>query len=206
MGATTVAGTCLLAAAAGVRVFATGGIGGVHRGGEHSLDVSADLGALGRYPVLVVSAGAKSLLDLPQTLEVLETSNVPVVGMATDHFPTFYSRESGLRVGHRVEDAAAAAAAFALQGRLGLNAGLLLCNPPPADVALERAEVDAWIETALADAAATGIRGAALTPFVLSALARISAGRTVRTNRALALDNARVAAEVAVALAALERS
>ncbi len=203
MGATTVAGTCLLAAAAGVRVFATGGIGGVHRSGERSLDISADLGALGRYPVLVVSSGAKSLLDLGRTLEVLETSNVPVVGYDTDDFPSFYSRTSGFLVPHRVNDARGAALAFALQGHLGLAGGMLLCNPPPAIAALNRDEVDGWIVQALRDAAAARIAGAALTPFVLSALARHSAGRTVRTNRALALDNARVAGLVATALAAL---
>ena len=205
MGATTVAGTCLLAAASGVRVFATGGIGGVHRGGEVSLDVSADLAALGRYPVLVVSSGAKSLLDLDRTLEVLETSNVPVVGFGTDDFPSFYSRTSGFLVPHRVDDARAAALAFALQGHLGLPGGMLLCNPPPTVVALDRDEVDGWIVQALRDASAARVTGAALTPFVLSALARLSAGRTVRTNRALALDNARVAGQVATALAELGR-
>lgn len=204
MGATTVAGTCLLAAAAGVRVFATGGIGGVHRGGEHTLDVSADLGALGRHPVLVVSAGAKSLLDLPRTLEVLETANVPVIGYQTSDFPSFYSRTSGLSVPHRADTPAAVAAAFSLQAALGLPGGMLLCNPPPAAVALDQAEVDGWIVEALAAADAEGVRGAALTPFVLSALVRISGGRSVRTNRALALDNARVAGEVAAALSDLE--
>ncbi|MCO4762976.1 MAG: pseudouridine-5'-phosphate glycosidase [Myxococcales bacterium] len=203
MGATTVAGTCLLAAAAGVRVFATGGIGGVHRGAEASMDVSADLGALGSMGVLVVSAGAKSLLDLGRTLEMLETANVPVVGFGTDDFPSFYSQTSGHGVPHRLDTPAAVAQAFALQGRLGLTAGMLVCNPPPADVALAREEVDGWITGALAAADDDGIFGAAVTPYVLSALAELSGGRTVVTNRALALDNARVAGQIAAALAAL---
>ncbi len=205
MGATTVAATCLVAAAVGVEVFATGGIGGAHRGAERTMDVSADLGALGRHPVVVVSAGAKSLLDLPRTLEVLETANVPVLGFQTPDFPSFYSRESGLTVPHVASSAEEVARAFALQGALGLAGGMLLCNPPPAEVALPRDEVDAWIRQALDEADAGGVRGARVTPFVLARLAELSGGRTVVTNRALALSNARVGGEVARALAALRR-
>ncbi|MEY3012326.1 MAG: hypothetical protein RIT45_1061 [Pseudomonadota bacterium] len=205
-GATTVSGTMALAAAAGVRVFATGGIGGVHRGHGELHDVSADLDALARFPVLVVAAGAKSLLDLPRTLEALETRGVPVVGFGTDAFPSFYCRESGLRVGLRVDTPAQAARAFALQARIGAAGGALLCNPPPEDAALPRAEVDAWVDAGLRDAEAAGVRGAAVTPFVLARLLAISGGRTLRTNRALALSNATVAGRVAAALAEHERS
>lgn len=202
-GATTVSATMAIAAAAGVHVFATGGIGGVHRGFVAAHDVSADLDALARFPVLVVAAGAKSLLDLPRTLEALETRGVPVIGMGTSEFPSFYCRESGLRLGLRVDDAAAAARGFLLQRSIGSAGGALLCNPPPADVALLRAEVDGWVAQGLADAEQAGVRGAAVTPFVLSRLLSVSGGRTLVTNRALALDNARVAGEVAQALAVL---
>lgn len=201
-GATTVSATMALAAAAGVAVFATGGIGGVHRGFDEQHDVSADLDALARFPVLVVAAGAKSLLDLPRTLEALESRGVPVVGYQTDAFPSFYCRDSGLPVGLRVDTPAAAARAFALQRRLGSAAGALLCNPPPADVALDRDIVDQWVERGLRAAAAERVHGAAVTPYVLARLLEISGGATLRTNRALALANARLAAQVAVALAA----
>ena len=203
MGATTVAATCMIAASAGVEVFATGGIGGVHRGGELSLDVSADLAALRQFQVLVVSAGAKSLLDLPRTLEQLETHSVPVVGYGTDAFPSFHSVDSGLSVPHRLDDPAHVARAFAAQAAVGLSGGMLLCNPPPANVALPLEQVQKWLALAHDKAAAQGVAGAAVTPFVLSELAVLSEGQTVRTNRALALSNASVAAAVAVALAAL---
>ena len=204
-GATTVSATMAVAARAGIEVFATGGIGGVHRGGETSLDISADLAALGAWPVLVVAAGAKSLLDLPRTLEVLESMGVPVVGYQTDELPSFYARRSGCALGFRVEDAASAARAFALQRRLASAGGALLCNPPPEAVALDAVEVDAWVRQGLDAADAAGVRGAAVTPFVLAWLHRVSEGRTMHTNRALALHNAGLAAEVAVALAALRR-
>ena len=205
-GATTVSATMAIAARAGIEVFATGGIGCVHRGGESSLDVSADLAALAAWPVLVVAAGAKSLLDLPRTLEVLESLGVPVVGYQTDELPSFYATRSGCKLGLRVEDPAAAARAFALQRTLQSAGGALLCNPPPADVALDAELVDGWVREGLAAAADAGVRGAAVTPFVLAWLHRVSAGRTMRTNRALALHNAALAAEVAVALADLRRA
>jgi pseudouridylate synthase len=199
-GATTVAATMALAALAGVQVFATGGIGGVHRGARESWDISGDLTELGRTPVLVVCAGAKSILDLPATLEYLETSGVPVLGLGTDEFPAFYSRESGLPVSARAEDAAAAAAIWRAHRALG-GAGALLAVPPPPETALRPGEADAAIERALARMAAAGVRGQGVTPFLLSAVAEETGGESMRANIALLLQNARVAAQVAVALA-----
>ncbi len=202
-GATTVAGTMICAALAGIRLFATGGIGGVHRGGEATLDVSADLVELGRTPVAVVSAGAKAILDLPRTLEVLETQGVPVVGWKTGAFPAFYTVDSGLDCSARVEDAADAARLLRAHWALGLG-GLLIANPVPAAEALPRAQVEGWIEQALDEATRAAVAGKAVTPFLLARLAEISGGATSRSNQALLEDNARVAAEIAVALAALE--
>ena len=204
LGATTVAGTIRIAAAAGIRVMATGGIGGVHRGGESSLDVSADLHELARTGVVVVCSGAKIILDLPRTLEVLETLTVPVLGYRCDRFPAFYARDSDLPVPH-LDGIAAAAAVVRAQAAQGWPTGLVLANPPPAELALPRAELEAWIATATAEAAGQGIIGKDTTPFLLAALARLSGGRTVALNEALVLDNARVAAALAVALANQDR-
>ena len=204
LGATTVAGTIRIAAAAGIRVMATGGIGGVHRGGESSLDVSADLHELARTGVVVVCSGAKIILDLPRTLEVLETLTVPVLGYRCDRFPAFYARDSDLPV-PRLDGIAAAAAVVRAQAALGWPTGLVLANPPPAEFALPRAELEAWIATATAEAAGRGVIGKDTTPFLLAALARLSGGRTVALNEALVLDNARVAAALAVALANPDR-
>ena len=204
LGATTVAGTIRIAAAAGIRVMATGGIGGVHRGGESSLDVSADLQELARTGVVVVCSGAKIILDLPRTLEVLETLTVPVLGYRCDRFPAFYARDSDLPVPH-LDGIAAAAAVVRAQAAQGWPTGLVLANPPPAELALPRAELEAWIATATAEAAGQGIIGKDTTPFLLAALARLSGGRTVALNEALVLDNARVAAALAVALANPDR-
>ena len=203
MGATTVAATMIAAAAAGIAVFATGGIGGVHRGGEASLDVSADLAELARTPVAVVCAGAKAILDVPRTLEVLETQGVPVVGFGTDRFPAFYVRDSGLAVAARVDSADAAAAVIAAHRRLGLGGGLVIANPPPAAQAMAASEVEALIAAALAAADAAGVHGKDVTPFLLDQLARASNGRTLETNIALLEDNARLGARIAIALAAL---
>ena len=205
LAATTVSATMALAHAAGVRVFATGGIGGAHRaeGDGESWDVSADLTELGRTPVLVVCAGAKSILDLPRTLELLETLGVPVLGYRTAAFPEFYLglREgAGLPVSARVESPAEAAAVFAAHVRLG-GAGALLAHPCPADVAVAPAEFDAALAVALAEAAAAGTRGPAVTPFLLARLAELTAGRTLAANRALIVADAALAAEVAVKLA-----
>lgn len=199
--ATTVSATAVLAARAGIRVFATGGIGGVHRGDAG--DVSHDLVALARTPIAVVSAGAKAILDLPRTLETLETLGVLVVGYRTAELPAFYTRGSGLALDHRVDGAAELAAIARVHwDELG-GGGILVCNPIPAEA--EAAGIDAAIARALADAAAAGITGKRLTPYLLARLAEVTAGASIAANRALALHNARVAAELAVALAGPRR-
>lgn len=200
-GATTVAATMALAAAAGVSVFATGGIGGVHRGAAETWDISGDLTELARTPVLVVCAGAKSILDLPATLEYLETIGVPVVGYGTGVFPAFYSPDSGLPVTARVDSAAETAAVWRAHRRYGGAGGMLLVVPPPAEVALPRDQVERAIERALARATASGVRGQQVTPFLLAAVAEETHGESMRTNIALLRQNARVAAQVAAALA-----
>lgn len=199
LGATTVAGTIHVAARLGIRLMATGGIGGVHRGGETSLDISADLHELARSGVAVVCSGAKVILDLPRTLEVLESLGVPVVGVNTDLFPAFYVRSSGLGVA-RVDEGAALAALLRAQEALGWPTGMVLANPPPADLALPRPEVEELIAGALAEARAQGATGAAETPFLLTRLAAATEGRSVTLNEALVLDNARLAARLAAAL------
>ena len=199
-GATTVATTAWIAARAGIRVFATGGIGGVHRGVEETLDISADLTELARTPVAVVCAGAKAILDLPRTLEMLETLGVPVVGYGTNELPAFYSRESGLMLQCRVDSAGEAARLMATQwGLLGLSAGIVFANPAPVGSALGRRELEELIAEALVAAAAEKISGKRVTPYLLEALSKGSGGRTLGANVALLLNNARVAAEIAVA-------
>ncbi|MGQ9874609.1 MAG: pseudouridine-5'-phosphate glycosidase [Chloroflexus sp.] len=205
-GATTVAATVALAAAAGIEVFATGGIGGVHRGATHSWDVSADLTELGRTPVLVVCAGAKAILDLPATLEYLETQGVPVVGYQTGEFPAFYTPHSGLAVAAVAADALTAARMWRIQRRYHTFAapgGMLLCVPPPERHALEREAVEAAIGRALARAEAEGVRGPAVTPFLLSAMAEETSGESIATNIALLRNNTRVAAEIAIRISEL---
>jgi pseudouridine-5'-phosphate glycosidase len=199
-GATTVSATTFAAARAGIRVFATGGIGGVHRG--DGLDVSSDLTTIAREPVAVVSAGCKAILDLPRTLEMLETLAVPVIGIGTDELPAFYTRKSGLRLEHRADDAVAAARICHAHWSLG-QAGVLLANPIPDADALDADVIGRAIEDALADAARRGIRGKALTPHLLAQLAHATDKRSLAANRALALNNAAFGAEVALALAQL---
>ena len=198
-GSTTVAATMFAAARTGITVFATGGIGGVHQGALDTFDESADLSALATFPVAVVSAGAKAILDLPRTLEVLETLGVLVLGYGTSEFPAFYARESGLALEHRVDDAGTAARILAARWALGLG-GVLIANPIPAAAALDPARIDAAIAQALAAAADAGVHGKALTPFLLAHLAGATEGASVAANRALALCNAGVGAAVAVAL------
>lgn len=198
-GATTVAATMWLAARAGVEVFATGGIGGVHRGDGH--DVSADLAELGRTPMVVVCAGAKSILDLPATREALETAGVLVVGFGTDELPAFYSRRSGIPVDVRVESAGEAAALWRAHRDLGLPGAVLVCVPPPPEHALPADEVEGAITTALREAEAGGVRGKDVTPFLLRAVAEATGGRSLETNVALLRNNARVGAEIAAAVA-----
>jgi pseudouridine-5'-phosphate glycosidase len=197
-GATTVSASVALAAHAGVEVFATGGIGGVHRGAELTGDVSADLDAIAHHPVVTVSAGAKAFLDLARTLEHLETAGVPVLGWRHDWFPAFYTRSSGLRVPHRVETAAEVAAVHAHRSRPAT--GLLVAVPIPEADELDAEELDAVLVRALADAAGAGIVGAAVTPFVLGRIGDATAGRSVPANLALAEHNAMVATEIAVAV------
>jgi pseudouridine-5'-phosphate glycosidase len=196
--ATTVSGTAFLAARAGIRIFSTGGIGGVHRGDAG--DVSSDLTTLARERIVVVSAGAKAILDLPRTLETLETLGVLVIGFGTSEFPAFYTRESGLALEHRADTADAVARIVAARWALG-QGGVLVANPIPRDAALSADAIEAAVATALDEAARRRVTGKPLTPFLLAELARATGGRSVAANRALALDNARVAALIARALA-----
>lgn len=203
---TTVSATMIAAHLAGIRVFATGGIGGVHRGGEDTLDISADLDELARTPVAVVCAGPKSILDVRRTLEVLETRGVPVVGWATDELPGFFSRSSGIAVPSRVDDAAGAAALMERHAALGLTSGILLCVPLPEEAALLQADVEAAIAAAVHDIEARGIHGPAATPAILQRVAELTDGRSVRANLALIEHDATIAARIAVALAGSERA
>ena len=198
-GATTVAATLLLARLGGVRVFATGGIGGVHR--EPAFDESADLVELARSPIVVVCAGAKSILDLPATLERLETLGVAVVGYRTDELPGFFTTSTGLPVPARADDAAAIAAIFAAERALGRPGALLVVQAPPAEAALPRELVDGAVARALEDARRSGVRGAGVTPFLLAAVERETGGRSLAANLALLEANASLAAEIAVSLA-----
>ena len=204
-GATTVAATLALMARAGVRVLATGGIGGVHRGAETTFDVSADLAELARTPAVVVCAGAKALLDLPRTVELLETLSVPVLGWQTDELPAFYTRGSGLPVSQRVADAVEVARIADTAWQLDLCRGLLLAVPPPEDAALAAADAERALDEALGEADRRGIRGAAITPFLLDAVARATDGRSLAANVALLEQNARIGAAVALALARMDR-
>jgi pseudouridine-5'-phosphate glycosidase len=199
-GATTVSASVALAARAGIAVFATGGLGGVHRDAELTFDVSGDLDALAVHPVVVVSAGAKAFLDLPRTLEYLETRAVPVLGWHHDQFPAFYTRASGLPVPHRVDDAATVARVF--RSRTRATGGVLVAVPIPVEAELDPAALDEVVAAALADATTAGVVGAAITPFVLGRIAEFTAGDSLPANLALAEHNAAVAAEIAVALAA----
>ena len=202
-GATTVAATILIASQAGISVFATGGIGGVHRGVQETLDISADLAELARTPVAVVCAGAKIILDLPRTLELLETLGVPVVGFRTSSFPAFYVRDSGLNLDLRVESAEEAARLMSIQSQLGLSSGIVFCNPPPESGALARAQTESLIKTALIAANSAGIQGKAVTPYLLSYLSNASDGATLKANMDLLVSNASVAAQIAIAQSVL---
>jgi len=200
-GATTVAATMRCAHLAGIAVFATGGLGGVHRGAETTMDVSADLDELAHTPVAVVCAGAKALLDLPKTLEALETRGVPVIGFRTDEFPAFWSRSSGLRLTLRLDSAADVAALIRTGRSLGGRTGMLIANPIPAAAEIPAVEIDAHIDAALAAARDAGISGAAVTPFVLDRIFVSTAGRSLTANVALAENNVRLATEIAIAVA-----
>jgi pseudouridine-5'-phosphate glycosidase len=197
---TTVSATMIAAALAGVKVFATGGIGGVHRGGAQTLDISADLDELARTPVLVVCAGPKSVLDIDLTLEYLETRGVPVLGWQTTALAGFYARDSGRVLAGSVADAADAARLAVTHWSLGLESGLLICNPLPPEAALSREDAETAIAQAVADSEAAGIHGPEATPYVLARVAQLTNGRSVTANLALIENNARVAASIAVEL------
>jgi pseudouridine-5'-phosphate glycosidase len=200
-GATTVAATMICAHLAGIKVFATGGIGGVHRGAETTFDISADLRELAETPVTVVAAGAKAILDLPKTLEYLETLGVPVIAYGQDEFPAFWSRASGLRAPLRMNSPAEIAAAHRMRGLLGLPGGQLVANPIPQDAEIPRAEINPHIEAALAEAEAKGIAAKAVTPFLLQRIFELTEGRSLASNIALVLNNARLGAAIARELA-----
>lgn len=203
---TTVAATMYLAHLAGIGIFATGGIGGVHRGADQTFDISADLDELGATPVMVVCAGAKSILDLPKTLEVLETHGVPVIGVGTDEFPAFFSRTSGLPVDHRVDTPEELAAVLAAHHAYGMRGGVLVANPIPLADALDGSDIDARIEQAVADAEVDGVTRKEVTPYLLERLNELTGGRSLTANIALIKNNAALAARTAVALAALRRA
>ena len=199
-GATTVTTTMIIAHMAGISVFATGGIGGVHRGAETTMDISADLEELAQTPVMVVCAGAKAILDLGLTLEYLETKGVPVLGYGTDELPAFYTRESGLGVDARVDTPEDLAAIFQAQRDLGLKTGMLVTNPIPQQYAMDKAVIDKAIDQALAESHEQGIHGKETTPFLLARVAELTGGDSLESNIQLVLNNARVAAKTAVAL------
>jgi len=199
-GATTVATTMIIAHMAGINIFATGGIGGVHRGAEVTMDISADLEELAQTPVMVVCAGAKSILDLGLTLEYLETKGVPVVGYGTEELPAFYTRESGFGVDYRVDTPEELAAMFRAQRDLGYKGGMLVTNPIPAEYAMDKKVIDAAIEQALSDAKAAGVHGKETTPFLLARVVELTGGDSLESNIKLVLNNAMVAARTAKAL------
>lgn len=197
IGATTVAATMICARLAGIDVFATGGIGGVHRGAETSFDISADLAELAETSVTVVAAGAKAILDLPKTLEYLETRGVPVIAYGQDAFPAFWSRDSGLRSPLRMDTAADIAAAHLMRATLALPGGQLVANPIPLEAEIVASEINPFIEAALKDAAAQGIAAKAVTPFLLDRMYHLTQGRSLTANIALVLNNARLGAAIA---------
>ena len=199
-GATTVATTMIVAAMAGIRVFATGGIGGVHRGAEVSMDISADLEELARTGVLVVCAGAKSILDLGLTLEYLETKGVPVIGYQTDELPAFYTRKSGFGVDYRLDTPQEIAAAFRAKLEMRLEGGMLVTNPIPEAYSMDKAVIDRAIEAALAEAKAQGVQGKRITPFLLAKIKDITGGDSLASNIRLVYNNAELAARVASSL------
>ena len=200
-GATTVAATMICARLAGIRVFATGGIGGVHRGAENTFDISADLEELARTSVAVVCAGAKALLDLPKTLEYLETRGVPVIGYRTAEFPAFWSRSSGLAIPLRVDSPAEIAGLLETKWSLGLEGGALIANPIASADEIPAAEMSVFIDAAVREAAAAGVTGKAVTPHILARLVETTGGRSLRANIALVQSNAQLAAQLAAAFA-----
>ena len=199
-GATTVTTTMMIAAMAGIEVFATGGIGGVHRGAETTMDISADLEELAQTPVMVVCAGAKSILDLGLTLEYLETHGVPVIGYQTEELPAFYTRESGFKVDYRLDTPAAIAEALRLKWELGLAGGAVVTNPIPTQFAMPKADIDAAIAQALREADEQGVKGKASTPFLLARVCELTGGNSLAANIQLVLNNAALGAKIAASL------
>ena len=199
-GATTVTTTMIIAHMAGIKVFATGGIGGVHRGAETTMDISADLEELGSTPVMVVCAGAKSILDLGLTLEYLETKGVPVIGYGTDELPAFYTRKSGFGVDYRVDSPAELAEMFRAQLELGMKGGMLVTNPIPEEYSMDKAVIDAAIEQALRECSEQGVKGKDTTPFLLAKVVELTGGDSLESNIKLVLNNAAVAAQTAAEL------
>ncbi len=202
--ATTVATTMICASFAGIKVFATGGIGGVHRGAEKTFDISADLQELANTDVAVISAGAKSILDLPLTLEYLETMGVPIYGFGTDEFPAFFTRESGLPVTTRMNTYMEVASAMKTKWELGLSGGIIVANPIPGEFSMDKALIDKAIGQAVKEAADKGILGKAVTPYLLSAIKRITEGKSLASNIELVYNNARTAAKIASAYGQLK--
>ena len=200
-GATTVATTMIIAHMAGIRIFATGGIGGVHRGAETTMDISADLEELASTPVMVICAGAKAILDLGLTLEYLETKGVPVIGYGTEELPAFYTRESGFGVDYRVDSPAELAAVYRAQRALDYKGGMLVTNPIPAEYAMDKQIIDAAIEQALRESVEQGVKGKDVTPFLLARVVELTGGDSLESNIQLVLNNARLAARTAAALA-----
>ena len=199
-GATTVAATMIIAAMAGIRVFATGGVGGVHRGAETTMDISADMDELANTPVAVVCAGAKSILDLGLTLEYLETKGVPVVGFGTDELPAFYTRESGFSVDYRMDKPEEVAAAIRAQREMGYHGGMLITNPIPEEYSMDKSRIDAAIEQALREADEQGVKGKKITPFLLARIKDLTGGDSLASNIQLVLNNVRLASKIAAAL------
>ncbi len=200
-GATTVTTTMMIAHMAGISIFATGGIGGVHRGAETTMDISADLEELAQTPVMVVCAGAKSILDLGLTLEYLETKGVPVIGYGTDELPAFYTRKSGFGVDYRADSPEELAAMFRVQRALGLRGGMLVTNPIPEEYSMDKSVIDAAIETALRECAEKGVHGKETTPFLLARVVELTGGDSLESNIRLVLNNAALAARTACELA-----
>ena len=200
-GATTVATTMIIAHLSGIQVFATGGIGGVHRGAETTMDISADLEELGRTPVMVICAGAKAILDLGLTLEYLETKGVPVIGYGTEELPAFYTRTSGFRVDYRIDTPEELAAAFRAQQEMGLGGGMLVTNPIPEEYSMDPVRINAAIDQAVADSRRLGIHGKETTPYLLARVKELTGGDSLDANIQLVLNNARLAARTAAALA-----
>ena len=197
-GATTVTTTMIIAHMAGIKIFATGGIGGVHRGAETTMDISADLEELGQTPVMVVCAGAKSILDLGLTLEYLEAKGVPVIGFGTKELPAFYTRQSGFGVDYRIDTAQELAKAFKVQNELGFKGGMLVANPIPEEYAMPMDTINAAIDQAIAECNEKGIKGKETTPFLLARVAELTGGNSLASNIQLVYNNAKVAAQTAV--------